>query len=95
MRACAQVIAYEIAMAFALIGVFMMAGSLNITTIVMHQAGSALHWYWLPLFPLCVVYVIAAVAETIEPLLMWWKGSQKSWRASTSNIRAWVLHYFF
>ena len=64
MRACAQIISYEIAMAFALIGVFMLAGSLNITTIVEHQAGNIFHWYWLPLFPLCIVYIISAVAET-------------------------------
>lgn len=64
MRAAAQTISYEIAMGFALVGVLMAASSLNLEKIVMHQQGGVWHWYWLPLFPLFVVYWIAGVAET-------------------------------
>ncbi|OUD12916.1 NADH-quinone oxidoreductase subunit NuoH [Thioflexithrix psekupsensis] len=64
MRSAAQVVAYEIAMGFALVGVLMAAGSLNLTAIVQAQQGSILHWYWLPLFPLFIVYFISGVAET-------------------------------
>jgi NADH-quinone oxidoreductase subunit H len=64
MRAAAQSISYEIAMGFALIGVMMAAGSLNFQTIVNAQQGGIWHWYWLPLFPLFIVYWISGVAET-------------------------------
>ena len=63
-RASAQAISYEIAMGFAIVGVIMAAGSVNISQIVMAQAGGVWHWYWLPLFPLMVVYWISGVAET-------------------------------
>lgn len=64
MRSAAQIVAYEIAMGFALIGVLMLAGSLNLNQIVLSQAGGILHWFWLPLFPLFIVYFISGVAET-------------------------------
>jgi NADH-quinone oxidoreductase subunit H len=64
MRSAAQVVSYEIAMGFALVGVLMLAGSLNLSDIVTAQKGSVLHWYWLPLLPLFVVYFISGVAET-------------------------------
>lgn len=64
MRSAAQIVAYEIAMGFALVGVLMAAGSLNLNQIVLAQQGSLLHWYWLPLLPLFVVYFISGVAET-------------------------------
>ncbi|NKB76052.1 MAG: NADH-quinone oxidoreductase subunit NuoH [Gammaproteobacteria bacterium] len=64
MRSAAQIVAYEIAMGFALVGVLMVAGSLNLTTIVQHQAGGFWQWYFLPLFPLFLVYFISGVAET-------------------------------
>jgi len=64
MRSAAQIVAYEIAMGFALVGVLMAAGSLNLNAIVLAQQGSLLHWFWLPLLPLFVVYFIAGVAET-------------------------------
>ncbi len=64
LRSAAQVVSYEIAMAFALVGVVMAAGSLNLVDIVRGQSGGILNWYWLPLFPLFVVYWISAVAET-------------------------------
>ncbi len=64
LRAAAQSISYEIAMGFALVGVMMAAGSLNFQAIVSAQSGGFLHWYWLPLFPLFIVYWISGVAET-------------------------------
>ncbi|MCF6806973.1 NADH-quinone oxidoreductase subunit NuoH [Thiotrichales bacterium 19S9-12] len=64
LRAAAQVVSYELAMGFALVGVLMAAGSLNITEIVMKQSGSIFHWYWIPLFPLFIIYFISGVAET-------------------------------
>jgi len=64
MRSAAQIVAYEIAMGFALVGVVMAAGTLNMGRIVEAQAGGPLSWYWLWLFPLFVVYFISGVAET-------------------------------
>ncbi|HLU62512.1 MAG TPA: NADH-quinone oxidoreductase subunit NuoH [Gammaproteobacteria bacterium] len=64
MRSAAQMVAYEIAMGFALVGVLMAAKSLNLGDIVRAQEGSIFHWYWLPLFPLFLVYFISGVAET-------------------------------
>jgi NADH-quinone oxidoreductase subunit H len=64
MRSAAQIVSYEIAMGFALVGVLMCAGSLNLGKIVLAQSGGFWHWYWLPLFPLFIVYFISAVAET-------------------------------
>lgn len=69
MRASAQMISYEIAMGFALIGVVMVSGSLNLSDIVLQQGkgmmgGSVLSWNWIPLFPLFLVYLISGVAET-------------------------------
>jgi NADH-quinone oxidoreductase subunit H len=64
MRSAAQIVAYEIAMGFALVGVLMVAGSLNLGDIVRAQSGGPLSWNWFWLFPLFVVYLIAGVAET-------------------------------
>jgi NADH-quinone oxidoreductase subunit H len=64
MRSAAQIIAYEIAMGFALVGVLMLSGSLNLQNIIYAQSGSLFNWYWLPLFPLFLIYFIAGVAET-------------------------------
>ena len=64
LRSAAQVVSYEIAMGFALVGVLIAAGSLNMGEIVLAQQGGILHWYWLPLFPLFVVYFISGIAET-------------------------------
>jgi len=64
MRSAAQIVSYEIAMGFALVGVLVAAGSLNLSEIVLAQNGSPLHWYWLPLLPLFAVYFISGVAET-------------------------------
>jgi len=64
MRSAAQIVAYEIAMGFALVGVLMAAGSLNLREIVLHQAGGWHQWYMWPLLPLFVVYFVSGVAET-------------------------------
>ena len=64
MRSAAQMVAYELAMGFAIVGVLMAAGSLNLGEIVRAQQGGPLSWYWFWLFPLFVVYFIAGVAET-------------------------------
>lgn len=64
LRAAAQSISYEIGMGFALVGVMMAAGSLNMQQIIQAQSGGFWHWYWLPLFPLFIVYWICGVAET-------------------------------
>src|SRR5919106_1313793 len=64
MRSAAQIVSYELAMGFALVGVLIAAGSLNLKDIVQAQQGSLLHWVWLPLFPLFLIYFIAGVAET-------------------------------
>ena len=64
MRSAAQMVAYEIAMGFALVGVLMAAGSLNLGEIVRAQQGAALSWNWFWLFPLFLVYLISGIAET-------------------------------
>ncbi len=64
MRSAAQIVSYEIAMGFALVGVLMAAQSLNMVDIVNAQRGGFWQWYWLPLFPLFLVYLISGVAET-------------------------------
>jgi NADH-quinone oxidoreductase subunit H len=64
MRSAAQMVAYEIAMGFALVGVLMATGSMNLGTIVQTQTGGLLSWNWSWLFPLLVVYFISGLAET-------------------------------
>jgi NADH-quinone oxidoreductase subunit H len=64
MRSAAQIVAYEIAMGFALVGVLMAAGSLNIGDIIRAQQGGWFSWNWSWLFPLLLVYFISGVAET-------------------------------
>ncbi len=64
MRSAAQIVAYEIAMGFALVCVLIASGSLNLEDIVRAQDGSVVHWFWLPLLPIYVLYFISGVAET-------------------------------
>jgi NADH-quinone oxidoreductase subunit H len=64
MRSAAQMVAYEIAMGFALVGVLMASGSMNLGKIVEAQSGGLFSWFWLPLFPLFIVYFISGLAET-------------------------------
>jgi len=63
MRSAAQIVAYEIAMGFAMVGVLMASGSLNIGDIIQAQHGF-FGWNWTWLFPLMLVYFISGVAET-------------------------------
>jgi NADH-quinone oxidoreductase subunit H len=64
LRSAAQIVSYEIPMGFALVGVLMAAGSMNLSEIVLAQQGGFWHWYWIPLLPLFIVYWISAMAET-------------------------------
>jgi len=64
MRSAAQMVAYEIAMGFALVGVLMATRTMNLGKIIDGQAGGPLSWNWFWLFPLFVVYFISGVAET-------------------------------
>jgi NADH-quinone oxidoreductase subunit H len=64
LRSAAQTISYEIAMGFCFVGVLMLSKSMNLRDIVMEQDGGIFSWFWLPLFPLFVIYWISAVAET-------------------------------
>ncbi|AWN72663.1 NADH-quinone oxidoreductase subunit NuoH [Legionella anisa] len=64
LRSTAQTVSYEIAMGFALVGVLLAAGSMNLTDIVNSQKGGILHWWFIPLLPLFFVFWIAGIAET-------------------------------
>ncbi|GBG14051.1 NADH-quinone oxidoreductase subunit H [Novimethylophilus kurashikiensis] len=64
LRSAAQIVSYEIAMGFALVGVLMSANSLNLVKIVEAQSGGFWQWYFIPLLPLFIVYLISGVAET-------------------------------
>ena len=64
MRSAAQSVSYEISMGFSLVGVLILAGTLNLREIVLAQQGGILDWYWLPLLPLFVIYMISGLAET-------------------------------
>ena len=64
MRSAAQSVSYEISMGFSLVGVLILAGSLNLREIVLAQQGGIFDWYWLPLLPLFVIYMISGLAET-------------------------------
>ena len=67
MRSAAQVVSYELAMGFALVGVIMAGQSLNLRDIVLAQQGGIWMWFWLPLLPLFVIYFISGLAETNRP----------------------------
>jgi NADH-quinone oxidoreductase subunit H len=66
MRATAQMVSYELAMGFALVGGLMAGQSMNLTAIVARQDGNYgfIEWFWIPLFPLFVIHYIAGLAET-------------------------------
>lgn len=66
LRSAAQMVSYEVSIGFVLITVLLCAGSLNLTDIVNAQKGDwgLFNWYWLPLFPMFVVFFISALAET-------------------------------
>lgn len=64
MRSIAQTISYEVVMGFTLVGVVLIAGSMELTNIVLTQRGGFLKWHFIPLFPLFMVFWIASFAET-------------------------------
>lgn len=64
LRSTAQTVSYEIAMGFAFVGALLAAGSMNLTDIVLSQKGGILHWWFVPLFPLFIVFWISGIAET-------------------------------
>ena len=64
LRSAAQVISYEIALGFVLAAIVLISGTMNLQQLILNQSGGFWHWYFLPLFPLFVVYWIASVAET-------------------------------
>src|SRR6266481_856534 len=78
-RRAAQMVSYEVSIGFVIITVLLCAGSLNLSTVVeaQHTRGLAsliglpwltfLNWYWLPLFPMFVVFYVSALAETNRP----------------------------
>jgi NADH-quinone oxidoreductase subunit H len=69
LRSAAQMVSYEVSLGFVIITVLMIAGSLNLSQIVRAQDTSLglLGWYWLPLFPMFVIFFISAMAETNRP----------------------------
>ncbi|MGF7160057.1 NADH-quinone oxidoreductase subunit H [Rhodoligotrophos appendicifer] len=78
LRSAAQMVSYEVSIGFVIVTVLLCAGSLNLTEIVRsQQVGiatalgvpwlSILNWYWIPLFPMFVVFFISALAETNRP----------------------------
>ncbi|MBN8958607.1 MAG: NADH-quinone oxidoreductase subunit NuoH [Rhizobiales bacterium] len=69
LRSAAQMVSYEVSIGFVIITVLMCAGSLNLSAIVEAQNGrfGLLNWYWLPLFPMFVVFYVSALAETNRP----------------------------
>jgi NADH-quinone oxidoreductase subunit H len=69
LRSAAQMVSYEVSLGFVIITVLMIAGSLNLSQIVRAQDTGLglLGWYWLPLFPMFVIFFISAMAETNRP----------------------------
>ncbi|MGL5363907.1 MAG: NADH-quinone oxidoreductase subunit NuoH [Bosea sp. (in: a-proteobacteria)] len=69
LRSAAQMVSYEVSIGFVIITVLLCVGSLNLTEIVMAQQSDwgLLGWYWLPLFPMFVIFFISALAETNRP----------------------------
>ncbi|GLK81245.1 NADH-quinone oxidoreductase subunit NuoH [Methylopila turkensis] len=69
LRSAAQMVSYEVSIGFVIICVLLCVGSLNLSDIVRAQdtAAGVFGWYWLPLFPMFVVFFISALAETNRP----------------------------
>jgi NADH-quinone oxidoreductase subunit H len=69
LRSAAQMVSYEVSIGFVIITVLLCAGSLNLSVIVEAQDGKygLLNWYWLPLFPMFVIFFVSALAETNRP----------------------------
>lgn len=64
LRSAAQMVSYEVSIGFVIITVLLAVGSLNLSDIVMAQKGGIVHWHFLPLLPMFVVFFISALAET-------------------------------
>ena len=64
LRSAAQMVSYEVSIGFVMITVLLCVGSLNLTQIVLAQKGGFWHWYWLPLFPMFIIFFVSALAET-------------------------------
>src|SRR5919201_1747170 len=66
LRSAAQMVSYEVSIGFVMITVLLCVGSLNLTAIVEAQNGrfGLFNWFWLPLFPMFVIFFISALAET-------------------------------
>lgn len=64
MRSAAQMVSYEVSIGLIMITVLLMAGSLNLTEIVLAQAGGIQNWYMIPLFPMFLMFFISGLAET-------------------------------
>jgi NADH-quinone oxidoreductase subunit H len=71
LRAAAQMVSYEVSIGFVIITVLLCAGSLNLSAVVEAQNSKwgLLGWYWLPLFPMFVVFYVSALAETESELV--------------------------
>ena len=69
LRSAAQMVSYEVSIGFVIVTVLMVVGSLNLTDIVRAQDTrlGILGWYWLPLFPMLVIFFVSALAETNRP----------------------------
>ena len=64
LRSAAQMVSYEVSIGFVIITVLLAVGSLNLSDVVVAQKGGILHWHFLPLLPMFVVFFISALAET-------------------------------
>jgi len=67
LRSAAQMVSYEVSIGFVIVTVILLAGTMNLVEIVEMQAGGFWNWYFLPLFPMFVVFFISALAETNRP----------------------------
>jgi NADH-quinone oxidoreductase subunit H len=69
LRSAAQMVSYEVSIGFVIITVLLCAGSLNLSAVVEAQNSKwgLLGWYWLPLFPMFVIFYVSALAETNRP----------------------------
>ena len=89
LRSAAQMVSYEVSIGFVLITVLLCAGSLNLTAIVKAQGGGIWNWYFLPLFPMFIIFFISCLAETNRTPFDLPMSEAERWLASTPSIRRW------